>query len=203
MKILKIKITDITPNSFNPNEMEERQYKKLIHKIKSVGYTQPIEVRLIKNGQYEVVDGYHRYKACKELGMKDIECVISEYNDEQAKIENIAKNKIRGLSDPTKLALIIAELSKTKSIKELEIETGLDSLEIKDALELMEIARKSMAELKEKTSLLEQDKMLLIDFAVTPEQKILIETAVKTAMGQNKTNKRGEALVMICKTFLA
>ena len=70
MKIsyVSIPLDKIVENSWNPNEMTKAKYKALVGEIKrdNGNYAQPLSVRPIKDGMYEIIDGAHRYRALKE-----------------------------------------------------------------------------------------------------------------------------------------
>jgi ParB family chromosome partitioning protein len=56
----------------------------LADSIKRLGQLQPIVVRFIGDGKYEVIDGRNRLKAILLNGNKKIEAIIIEANDEMA-----------------------------------------------------------------------------------------------------------------------
>lgn len=84
--------------SFNEVELNE-----LANSIKQHGLIQPIVVRLIKTGNYEVVAGARRFRALKLAGLKEIPAVIKELTDEQALevqiIENLQRKDIHELEE--------------------------------------------------------------------------------------------------------
>ena len=45
--------------------------------------------------QYEIIDGFHRFKATKDAGNTEIDCVVIDATDEQAKMITLAMNKIK------------------------------------------------------------------------------------------------------------
>lgn len=113
-----ILLEKIRPNNFNPNVMPEYEYKALLFEMKEGGIDvlDPIIVRpSLQLGSYEIVDGYHRFKAAQELGWKEIRCISREMTLDEAKKVNYRKNKERGNIDPFKEA----ELFKT------EVDAGL------------------------------------------------------------------------------
>jgi ParB-like chromosome segregation protein Spo0J len=67
----------VKPNSWNPKdrieESEEvrRMYESIRDEIEKKGLFEAITVRKIEGG-YEILDGYHRWRACKELGFEEI-----------------------------------------------------------------------------------------------------------------------------------
>jgi ParB/RepB/Spo0J family partition protein len=66
-KIININL--IEENTRNPNSMQKHKYTALVENIKrsNGNYKQPILVREKGEGRYEIIDGAHRYRACKEL----------------------------------------------------------------------------------------------------------------------------------------
>lgn len=73
---------------FDPVQLQE-----LAESIKTTGgILQPIVVRPIKNGKYEIVAGERRWRASQLAGMSEINCLISHYTDEQALQASIIEN---------------------------------------------------------------------------------------------------------------
>jgi len=204
MQIKTIPINQIKENSWNPNELDESGFKVLVQNIKDkrVGYTQPIEVRETGEDQYEVVDGAHRLQACKEAGLTEIECVISSYDDTQAKLETIAKNKIRGTINLVKAANLISELNKDITLEEIAGRSFYSAQEIQDSLKLLEIPPDFEMGLQDIAKKEELEAPVTVQFVVTKEQAEIIESAVEIVCSREKT-KRGRALELICADFLA
>ena len=70
MKLLNLKIDKIVTNSNQPRKyFDNGKMSELKDSIKNSGLLQPITVRKISNGKYEIVAGESRYRACRELGM--------------------------------------------------------------------------------------------------------------------------------------
>lgn len=65
--IKKIPVEKIQANAYNPNSVAPPEMKLLYESIKQDGYTMPIVCYHIKDiDKYEIVDGFHRYRVCKE-----------------------------------------------------------------------------------------------------------------------------------------
>jgi ParB family chromosome partitioning protein len=60
----------------DPCHME--RVKVLAEDISKNGLQKPIVVLHLQNGEYKLMEGYHRYMACKSLGWKEIECSVKE-----------------------------------------------------------------------------------------------------------------------------
>ena len=108
-------INNIQENSYNPNELNESQYKHLFKEIKRTGCLQPI----IINKEGIIIDGAHRYRACKEAGIKQIPCIIIETSKEEAMIQTINLNQIKGSFNPIKYAELLVAMEQTIKIPEL------------------------------------------------------------------------------------
>lgn len=204
MQINTIPISQIKENDWNPNELDEKAFNVLTRNIKDegVGYTQPIEVREIGKDQYEVIDGAHRLRACKEAGLTEIECVISEYDDTQAKLETLAKNKIRGSINLIKAAKLISELDKGIALEDIEDRTFYGRQELEDTLKLLEVPKDFEMSLKEAAQKEELEAPVTLQFVVSKDQAEIIERAV-AILCKEENIKRGRALELICADFLS
>lgn len=105
-----VKITDVLPNPWNPNEQSEEIFRKEVASIKELGMLGSILVRET-GGIYQILDGEHRWKACKELGYTEIPVEsIGEVPDKDAKLLTILLNNLHGKDSLEKRAKILEEL---------------------------------------------------------------------------------------------
>ena len=83
-------------------EVDKRtvEYRELRDSIEEHGVWQPILVRPVGNGLYEVVDGFHRYNCCKELRMETIPCLVRELTDSQVLVVQVQTTAVRLEADP-------------------------------------------------------------------------------------------------------
>ena len=131
MKIEKIDINKLQPASYNPRQISTKQYKDLRESIDKFGLVDPIIVNeyFVEN-YYVVIGGHQRLKICKELGYKDIDCIVLNLNKEQERELNIRLNKSGGEFDLDILAneFEIEEL-KDWGFKEIELGLNIDKLD--------------------------------------------------------------------------
>ena len=118
MKLQEIITEDIKPNEWNPNEMTDNTFNHLKKEYERVGYLQPVLVRPIKKG-YEIIDGYHRWAAAKDLNHDKVACIVVEMDDETAKITTLNMNAIKGENNPIKYAKLIADLKNNIELEQL------------------------------------------------------------------------------------
>jgi hypothetical protein len=106
----------LVPNTWNPNRMDDWLLAKLREHIARFGFVDPILVRPIPNTQnYEIIDGEHRWKAAKEMGLKEIPVIVIEgISEKEAKLMTLAANELKGKSDPTAVFDIVLDLTNTE-----------------------------------------------------------------------------------------
>lgn len=72
---------------------DEEKRKEMIESIKNFGIMQPLIVRPINNGKYQILAGHNRRNCAKELGISKYPCIIKEnLSDDEAKIYLIDTN---------------------------------------------------------------------------------------------------------------
>lgn len=90
MEIKYIKIGDLKPYEKNPRYNDEA-VEYVANSIKKFGFKVPIIID--KNNT--IVAGHTRYKASKELGLKEVPCIVADdLTDEQIKAFRLADNKV-------------------------------------------------------------------------------------------------------------
>lgn len=108
--MVKKKLSDLVPNSYNPRKLfRGTAMDELEKSIKENGLIEPLVVRQLKNGNFEVVAGMRRYYALKKLKVNDVECHIMNLTDEQAKrvslIENIQRHNLTPMEEARAYAI--------------------------------------------------------------------------------------------------
>lgn len=113
----------LTPNTWNPNRMDNFMRDRLVKSIQDDGFIIPILVRPNtqedSEADFEIVDGEHRWRVGVEhFGMSQVPIVnLGPISDEDAKAITIKANTLRGEFDSVELA---------KIVKDLADESGLD-----------------------------------------------------------------------------
>jgi stage 0 sporulation protein J len=104
MKLLNLKMDKIVTNSNQPRKyFDNEKMSELKDSIKNSGLLQPITVRKISNGKYEIVAGERRYRACRELGMESIPVIEMNVGDargyELSVLENIQRENLNPIEE--------------------------------------------------------------------------------------------------------
>lgn len=97
-------------------------FQRELASIRKFGFVQPLIVRpdpLIE-GRYQIIDGEHRWRAGKSLGMEVLPCFdIGPVNDDVAKELTLVLNELHGEPDPIKLKDLLADLLERHPAPEL------------------------------------------------------------------------------------
>ncbi len=104
--IIELELKDIEVNPFQPRtSFNEETLRELASSIRELGVIQPITVRKLSFGKYQLVSGERRFRASKLVGNTTIPAYIRIANDqeslEMALVENIQRQDL----DPIEIAL--------------------------------------------------------------------------------------------------
>lgn len=109
---ITVPVGHISPNQWNPNKMDSYTYEKMKKTIEEKGLFGSIIVRYIA-GEYEIIDGEHRYRACVELGYKEIPVEnAGEMTDQEVKFWTMYFNNTRGKDDVIARAKLLNEMDR-------------------------------------------------------------------------------------------
>eukprot|EP01040_Poterioochromonas_malhamensis_P024669 gene24669-30572_t len=115
---------EISVNSLKPGKMQPRHYfneekmQTLVESVRQKGILQPLLVREIESGFYEIIAGERRWRAAKEAGLADIPVVIVTCNDREALelglIENLQRDDLNPMEEAESLHKLLVEHQKTQ-----------------------------------------------------------------------------------------
>ncbi|RCH54945.1 chromosome partitioning protein ParB [Mucilaginibacter hurinus] len=111
-----IKIEQVEVNPFQPRtEFEEQALAELSDSIKKQGLIQPITVRRVAAGKYQLISGERRLRASKLAGLTEVPAYIRTANDQQmlemALIENIQRENLNAIEVALSFQRMIDECS--------------------------------------------------------------------------------------------
>lgn len=149
--ILRIPMEMIEPNPFQPRmSFDQEALEDLASSIRTLGLIQPVTVRRVADGRYQIISGERRFKACRMVGMEDIPAYIRDTNDqgmlEMAIVENLQRENL----DPIELALsyqrLIDECSLTQD--ELAERVGKKRATVSNTMRLLRLPAKVQHDIK-------------------------------------------------------
>jgi len=115
--ILKIHL--LKPGKYQPRrQFSEENLHELADSIDRNGMVQPIVVRPLKAGNYEIIAGERRWRAAKLAKLQEVPVIIRELNDEQALeialIENIQRQDLNPLEEAQAYQRLMKEFNYTQ-----------------------------------------------------------------------------------------
>ena len=120
----QVRLSDIEPNRNQPRkEFDEDTIRELAESIEEHGLIQPILVRPLDNGMYQIVAGERRWRALRMLGWQDkeIPVVIKELDDEEtakiALVENVLREDLNPIDEAKAYNELIEKYDMTLELK--------------------------------------------------------------------------------------
>ncbi len=114
----KLTLSDLQPGKYQPrSRMDQESLAHLAESIKSQGVMQPILVRPIEEGKYEIIAGERRWRASKLAGLEEVPVLVREVPDEaalsMALIENIQREDLNPLEQAIGIQRLVDEFGMT------------------------------------------------------------------------------------------
>ena len=108
-----LKLEDMVAGVYQPRKrMDEGALYELAESIKSQGIMQPILVRKIAGGGYEIIAGERRFRAAKLAGLTEVPVLVREVSDQNAAAMALIENMQREDLNPWEEAIGIQRLIK-------------------------------------------------------------------------------------------
>lgn len=122
LKFQEVAIGKIETNPYQPrNVFDEKAIEELAASIKKLGIIQPITLRKIEGGRFQIISGERRFRASTELGLEFMPAYLREAGDEEmlemALVENIQRENL----DPIEVALSYQRLLEEFSLTQEQV----------------------------------------------------------------------------------
>lgn len=117
--VQEIPVENVRPNRYRIRQtLNNESMKELAESIRSYGVLQPIIVRSVGGGKYELIAGERRLSAARFIGLEKIPAVLRNYNDAQMRevslIENIQRQDLSVLEEAATYESLMKEYSYTQ-----------------------------------------------------------------------------------------
>ena len=140
--VSEIALSDIKPSPFQPRRtFDPEALNELATSISLHGVLQPIVVRALPQGGYELIAGERRWRAAKQAGLTSIPAVQRDVSDKEASafalIENIQRENLNVVEEALGLSRLRAEFDLTQ--QELAQVVGKSRAAIANSLRLLNL----------------------------------------------------------------
>ncbi|KKA44573.1 MULTISPECIES: ParB/RepB/Spo0J family partition protein [Salinivibrio] len=117
-ELQQLPVTALEPGQYQPRQdMAEEALEELTESIRAQGIIQPLVVRQVAAGRYEIIAGERRWRAAKQAGLNNVPCLVREMSDKVASavalIENIQRENLNAMEEAQALARLVDEFELT------------------------------------------------------------------------------------------
>ena len=209
--VQELNLEDIRPNPFQPRtEFDQEALEELAKSIEALGIVQPITVRVVEEGKYEIVAGERRYRASKLAGKTTIPAYIRKTEDEQllalALIENIQREDLNAMEVAISYQRLIDECNLTQDA--LSEQVGKKRATIANYLRLLKLPVEIQLAVRDKKismgharailgvedlemQLMIFEQIIKYDFSVRKVEEVVRELA-NAKISEKKSNSSGK-----------
>jgi ParB family chromosome partitioning protein len=138
----EIPVAAIRPNRYQPREhFDEEALASLADSIRAVGVLQPVLVRPVGDGSYELVAGERRWRAARRVGLQTLPALVRDTADaaalEHALVENLHRDDLNPLEEATAYQQLIEDFGLTHD--EVARQVGRSRASISNTLRLLQL----------------------------------------------------------------
>ena len=138
-----IHISSIEANPYQPRtKFDEDALNELAQSIKTYGLIQPVTVRPVGNGKYQLISGERRFRAAQIAGLTEIPAFVRTVDDAQsiqmALVENIQRADLNAIEIAMSYQMLIDECHFTQ--EELGAKVGKTNTTISNYLRLLKLS---------------------------------------------------------------
>jgi ParB family chromosome partitioning protein len=138
----ELAIGSITPNPRQPRQnFDEDALEELAASIREVGLLQPVVVRPVMPGRYELVMGERRWRACQRAGLEHVPAIVRGTPDDdllrEALMENLHREQLNPLEEAAAYQQLLDDFNATHD--ELARKVGRSRPHISNTIRLLQL----------------------------------------------------------------
>jgi ParB family chromosome partitioning protein len=138
----EIPLDAISPNPRQPRDhFDEEALAELVVSIKEVGLLQPVVVRDVGEGRYELIMGERRFRASREAGLTAIPAIVRETPDDQllrdALLENLHRQQLNPLEEAAAYQQLLTDFGATH--EDLATKIGRSRSQVTNTIRLLNL----------------------------------------------------------------
>lgn len=146
--LTEVAVSAIKPNPHQPRaHFDEESLAGLTASIRELGILQPVLVRSVGDGAYELIAGERRWRAAKRAGLQTVPVVVRETEDlgslEQALVENLHREDLNALEQAAAYQQLVEDFGLTQ--EEVAKRVGKSRSAVANTLRLFQLPPKIQA----------------------------------------------------------
>ena len=143
--VIKLRLHDIEPNKNQPRQIfDDDALSELADSIREHGVLQPLIVRPLADGSYQLVAGERRWRASRLAGLSEVPVIVKTLTDSEvaviALIENLQREDLNPIEEAEGISRLIEEYSFTQ--EQAADKLGKSRSAVTNTLRLMSLPEK-------------------------------------------------------------
>ena len=135
-------ISQVQPGLNQPRKrFEQEALDELTESVRTYGVVQPLTVRRLSSGYYQIIAGERRWRAAKAAGLKEVPAVVIEADDRKVMeiglIENLQREDLNPIEEAKGYKSLIDDYGMTQ--EDISLRMGKSRPAITNALRLLEL----------------------------------------------------------------
>ncbi len=152
-RVTTLKISQIEPNKEQPRKVfDEEKLAMLADSIKKHGVIQPIIVKDMGSGYYQIVAGERRWRASRLAGLKEMPAIVRSYDElttmQVALIENLQREDLNPIEEAQSYKALLENFSLTQ--EQVSEQVGKSRSAIANSIRLLSLPREICKMIEEK-----------------------------------------------------
>ncbi len=197
-KTVTLRLLDVSPNPDQPRrQFDDEALGELAASIEKHGILQPLLVRPMPDGSYQIVAGERRWRAARMAGLTEIPVVIRDLTDRETSEIALIENLQREDLNPMEEALGYRHLMEQYELTQEQIATAVDKSRpaVANALRLLKLPEKAASMVADGSLSAGHARALL-----ALDEEDLMVAAAKQCVDEELSVRAVEALVKKLKT---
>ncbi len=195
--ICHLSIHNITPNPYQPRRsFDADSLSELAESIRKYGVLQPITVRKLLNGTYELIAGERRLRACSLAGMRKIPAIVVNLNDNDsavvALVENIQRQNLSFMEEAEAYRNLLYHHGLTQ--EELAASLGKTQSSVANKIRLLKLSR-VIREIIKENNLTERHARALLRLEDEKQQIKALEKITDKGLNVRQTDELIEEML--------
>ena len=191
-ELLELPVELIKPNPDQPRtQFDPEALAALAASIEASGVVQPLLVRPLSDGSYELVAGERRWRAAQQAGLEKVPAVVRDQEQAErlqaALIENMVREDLNPVEEARACAALVEELGLTK--EELARRVGRSRPAVSNLIRLLELPDETLAAL-EARELSEGHGRALLGASGNDVRRRLARDAIRAGWSVRETENR-------------
>jgi ParB family chromosome partitioning protein len=194
VELRELPVALIKPNPEQPRtRFDPEALASLADSIGAAGVIQPLIVRPLADGSYELVAGERRWRAARQAGLERVPAVVRDEAEadrlQTALIENVVREDLNPVDEARACATLVEDLGLSK--QELGRRLGRSRPAISNLIRLLELPDQVL-ELLERDSLTEGHGRAILQLRGSDERRALARQAAKAGWSVRETERRAK-----------